>query len=163
MLIVDADKCIGCGYCEEACPFSVPHRGHPPGAAKKCTFCVDRVKSESKPCCAEACPIGATTFGARTDLLLTAKTKVQKLVRLGWPEAQLYGENELGGLNVIQILLKPPTFYGLPEKPRLATENVIAQWTAGSLIAAALIAPIWYLHKRNSKKDKIPAKQKESV
>jgi hypothetical protein len=95
--------------------------------------------------------------------LVTAKTKVQKLVRLGWPEAQLYGENELGGLNMIQILLKPPTFYGLPEKPRLATENVIAQWTAGSLIAAALIAPIWYLHKRNSKKDKIPAKQKESV
>lgn len=162
-VVIDQDWCIGCGYCEEACPFGVPHRGHPPGAAQKCTFCFDRVESGSKPACAEECPTGATTFGARTDLLATAKTRVQNLVKLGWPEAQLYGESELSGLGMMYILLKPPAFYGLPEQPRQATKNVLAQWTSGSLIAAVVIAPIWYLHHRISEKDKQSIKQKEGA
>ena len=163
-VVIDQDWCIGCGYCEEACPFSVPHRGHPPDSAQKCTFCFERIKSGSKPACAEACPIGATTFGARTDLLTTAKTKVQNLIKLGWPEAQLYGENELGGLNVLYILLKPPAFYGLPEEPRQATKNVLSQWASGSLTAAALIAPFGYLYsKRVTEKDKLLTEEKEGV
>ena len=164
-VVIDQYWCIGCGYCEEACPFGVPHRGHPPGAAQKCTFCFDRVKSGKKPACAEACPTRATIFGARADLLTTAKTRVQNLIKLGWPEAQLYGENELGGLNVMYILLKPPAFYGLPEEPRHATKNVLAQWASGSLTAAALIVPFGYLYNKriSEKKDKLSAKQKEGA
>ncbi len=162
-VVIDQDQCIGCGYCIEACPFGVPHKDPPPGATQKCTFCFDPVKSAAEPCCAKACPIGATTFGVRTDLMATAKTRVQKLAKSDWPEAQLYGENELGGLNVIYILLKPPAFYGLPEKPRQASKNALMQWISGSLIAAVLIAPIWYLHHRDSGKDKQPAKQKEGA
>ncbi|MCJ7471880.1 MAG: 4Fe-4S binding protein [Actinobacteria bacterium] len=162
-VVIDQDVCIGCGYCEEACPFSVPHRGHPPVAAQKCTFCFDRISSGSMPACAEACPIGATTYGARTDLVATANNKIQNLTKLGWTEAQLYGESELGGLGVMYILLKPPAFYGLPEKPRQATKNVLSQWTSGSLTAAVLIAPFWYLYKRISEKDKQSIKQKEGI
>lgn len=160
-VVIDQDWCIGCGYCEEACPFGIPHRGHPPGAAQKCTFCLDRVRSGSQPACAEACPTGATTYGVRADLLTTAKTRVQNQVKLGWQEAQLYGEKELSGLGVMYVLLKPPVFYGLPEQPRQATENVLAQWTSGSLIAAAVIVPIWYLHHRISRKDEQLIKHKE--
>jgi formate dehydrogenase iron-sulfur subunit len=160
-VVISQDWCIGCGYCEEACPFGVPHRGHPPGTAQKCTFCLDRVRSGSIPACAEACPTGATTYGVREDLLTTAKTRVQNLVKVGWPDAQLYGENELGGLGVMYILLKPPAFYGLPEQPRQATENVLAQWTSGGLTAAVLIAPFWFLYNRVSVKDKQLLKQKE--
>ena len=162
-VVIDQDWCIGCGYCEEACPFGVPHKDPPKGTAEKCTFCFDPVKSESEPCCAKSCPIGATTFGVRTDLLATAKTRVQNLTKTGWPEAQLYGENELGGLNVLYVLLKPPAFYGLPEQPMQAANNVLTQWISGSLVASVLIAPIWYLHRRNSEKDKQSAKQKEGV
>lgn len=154
-VIIDQDVCIGCGYCEKACPFGVPHRAEEPaGAAKKCTFCINRVESGSKTACAEACPIDATTFGARSDLLPAAKTRVQTLKKTGWPDAQLYGEDQLGGLNMLYILLKPPAFYGIPENPKQATNNVAAQWTSGGIAFAALVAPFWFLYKRMTAKDK---------
>ncbi len=163
-VVIDQNWCIGCGYCEEACPFGVPHRGHPPDTARKCTFCFENVMQGSKPCCVEACPTGAATFGARTDLLVTAKARVQNLTKLGWPEAQLYGEDVLGGLSVVSILLKPPAFYGLPEEPRQATKNVLTQWASGSLAAAALILPFGYLYsKRVEEKDILSVKQKEGA
>ncbi len=159
-VVIDQDVCIGCGYCEEACPFGVPHKEEPPqGTAKKCTFCLDHVESGLNPCCVDACPIGATTYGTQTNQLTIAKNRVQTLKKTGWPEARLYGENELGGLHVKYILLKPPAFYGLPEKPRQATKNVLTQWASGSLVAAAVIAPIWYLHHRMSEKGKQSTKQ----
>lgn len=158
---INQDWCIGCGYCEESCPYGVPHREPPEGSARKCTFCFDRVKTGSNPACAAACPTGATSFGARTDLLTNAKTEVKNLVKSGWPEAQLYGENDLGGLGVIYILLKPPAFYGLPEQPRQATKNVLAQWASGGLTAAALVVPFWFFFKHTLEKDKQTAKQKE--
>lgn len=163
-VVIDQEVCIGCGYCIQACPFGVPHKGEPPqGTARKCTFCIDHVKEGMEPCCVEACPIEATTFGTRTDQLTKAKNRVQVLAKTGWPEAQLYGEEEVGGLHTLYVLLKPPAFYGLPEHPRQATRNVIAQWASGSLAAAVLIVPFWYLFKRMSKKDDLSVKQKEGV
>jgi len=160
-VVIDQDVCIGCGYCVQSCPFGVPHTGPPKGTAAKCTFCIDLVEKGSKPACVETCPIGALTFGARTELVATAKKKVQVLAKSGWPDAQLYGENELGGLGVNYILLKPSAFYGLPEHPRLATKNVVVQWVSGSLAAAALIVPFWYFYKRRSEKNKQSVNQKK--
>ena len=158
---IDQDVCIGCGYCEEACPFGVPHKDPPKGTAQKCTFCIERIKSGLEPICTEACPIGASTFGVREDLLAAANKKVKYLAKAGWPEAQLYGENELGGLGVIYILLKSPVFYGLPEKPKQATKNVLTQWVSGIIPAAGLLVPFWYLFKRIPEKNKQSAKLKE--
>lgn len=149
-VVIDQDICIGCGYCEQSCPFGVPHTSPPKGAAAKCDFCFDLVSSGSKPACVEACPIGALKFGARSDLLSTAQSWTRELVKMGWPEAQIYGENELGGLGVIYILYKPPAFYRLPEKPRLATKNVLVHWASGSIAAGLIILPFWYFYKHRS-------------
>jgi formate dehydrogenase iron-sulfur subunit len=160
-VVIDQNVCIGCGYCATACSFGVPHKSPPEGATQKCDFCFDRVQAGLKPACVEACPISAATFGARTELLATSKRRVDVLKKTGWPEAQLYGENDLGGLNVLYILLKPPVFYGLPEKPKQATMNVLAQWISGSLTAGVLILPFWYFYKLRSGKDKQSVNQKE--
>jgi formate dehydrogenase iron-sulfur subunit len=161
-VVIDQDVCIGCGYCEKACPYGVPHKEEDT-AAKKCTFCSNHDGSVSKTACAKACPIGATTYGVREDLLVTANKRVQNLKNQGWPKAQLYGENELSGLGMMYILLESPDFYGLSEKPRQATKNLPALWGGGGLAAAALIAPFWYLYKRISEKDKKLVKKKEGA
>ncbi|MFQ6000763.1 MAG: 4Fe-4S dicluster domain-containing protein [Anaerolineae bacterium] len=124
----DAEKCNGCGYCVQFCPFGVPHlqvESLLTGAAKatKCTFCQDRVIVGQAPACVESCPTGALRWGQRDELIAEAKERLATLQREGYAKANLYGEKEAGGLHALSILLDDPTAYGLPatvQTPSLA-------------------------------------------
>jgi formate dehydrogenase iron-sulfur subunit len=119
----DQDRCIGCGYCSQFCPFGIPQLGAVSlitgeARAAKCTFCQDKIETCSGgPSCAEACPTGALTWGERGTLLDNAKTRVSELKTTGQSGALLYGEHEAGGLHRMSILLDQPSAYGLPEDP----------------------------------------------
>jgi Fe-S-cluster-containing dehydrogenase component len=69
IVLVDADKCIGCGYCAWACPYGARELDPSAKVMTKCTLCVDRVESttlpeaERKPACVLACPTSARLFG----------------------------------------------------------------------------------------------------
>jgi molybdopterin-containing oxidoreductase family iron-sulfur binding subunit len=97
IVLTDYDQCIGCRYCQVACPYGVnffgwgepaesdsfeyPREdkngntvaGNPPGGVMgKCTFCVHRQDSgdpelEGTTACAEACPWGTISFGDMND------------------------------------------------------------------------------------------------
>jgi Fe-S-cluster-containing hydrogenase components 1 len=75
VILVDEDRCIGCGYCVVACPYGaryiVPAGGDTPrgvpGVADKCTFCYHRITRGDRPACVEACPVGARSFGDLDD------------------------------------------------------------------------------------------------
>ncbi len=120
----DEDKCNGCGYCTQFCPFGVPHLKDVDlmtGRAKaaKCTFCQDKVRAGTGgPSCVEACPTGALTWGRREELLSEAKARVSELKTAGHSGAMLYGESEAGGLHRLSILLDDPPAYGLPVDPQ---------------------------------------------
>jgi len=63
VLRISQDKCIGCGYCQWACPYDAP-TFNKEGVMTKCHFCYDRIKSgKGLPYCVEACPTGALSFG----------------------------------------------------------------------------------------------------
>ncbi len=119
---LDREKCNGCGYCTQFCPFGVPHLQTAniwTGAAKsaKCTFCQDRVwNGLGGPSCAEVCPVGALQWGKRAELLEVARARVAELQARGM-NARIYGETELGGLHRLSILLDEPAQYGLPAAP----------------------------------------------
>jgi Fe-S-cluster-containing dehydrogenase component len=60
--MVDSKKCVGCQICQKACPWEMMSFDPDTNKATKCFLC------NGKPKCAEACPAGALTYAAWTDL-----------------------------------------------------------------------------------------------
>lgn len=75
VVLVDGDRCIGCRYCIQACPYGARYLHPETKTADKCTFCYHRVVQGLLPACVETCPTQARVFG---DL----KSKASRLVRL---------------------------------------------------------------------------------
>lgn len=68
VVYVDKDRCIGCKYCYQACPFGVPHYNSQ--AMDKCDCCtLGGTRPGNAPRCAEACKFGALHFGTVDELL----------------------------------------------------------------------------------------------
>ena len=65
---VDASVCIGCRYCEMACPYSAPQYDPEKGVMTKCDFCADRIAADQKPACVAACPSRVLDYGEAADL-----------------------------------------------------------------------------------------------
>jgi len=124
----DKEKCSGCGYCAEFCPFGVPQleRNKLSGAAvmDKCTFCKDRVADGEQPACAAACPTGAIKFGKRDELVKEGKERVATLSKAN-NNAVFYGDKELGGLHVMYVLDDSPEVYGLPVNPEVPAAAIV--------------------------------------
>lgn len=141
---LNKDKCTGCGYCIEACPFSVPRAkgSDVTGLRKvdKCILCGDRVVNGYEPACVKTCPTGALQFGERDKLLSAGYQRVQE-IRSMYPQARLYGANELGGLSVMYVLPYSPEVHGLPVDPQVpaaASAHDVVQWVGiGAAVAVA--------------------------
>jgi anaerobic dimethyl sulfoxide reductase subunit B len=63
IVTVDQKKCVGCRYCEWACPYGAPQYCDDKGIMTKCDFCRDELKAGGVPACVAACPTRALTFG----------------------------------------------------------------------------------------------------
>jgi Fe-S-cluster-containing dehydrogenase component len=60
-------RCIGCRYCEMACPFGAPKYDAARGIMTKCHLCHHRLDGGGKPACVAACPTEALQFRAAGD------------------------------------------------------------------------------------------------
>lgn len=67
VVVVDGDRCVGCAYCVQACPYDARFINHDTGKADKCTFCAHRVDAGLLPACVETCVGGARIFGDLND------------------------------------------------------------------------------------------------
>ncbi len=76
IVVVDGDRCVGCAYCVQACPYDARFINHETGKADKCTFCAHRVDVGLLPACVETCVGGARIFGDLND----PNSKVRQLV-----------------------------------------------------------------------------------
>ncbi len=87
--VIDYNWCIGCRYCEAACPYwarrfnftkpSIPadrlnlemdylsNRPRSQGVMEKCHFCLQRTRAGRYPACVEVCPTGTRKFGNILD------------------------------------------------------------------------------------------------
>ncbi len=68
VVLVNQDACIGCRYCEWACPYGAPQFNEAKGVMTKCTFCEDLLAQGQNPACVDACPMRAIEFGELAEL-----------------------------------------------------------------------------------------------
>ncbi len=62
IVILDSTLCVGCGYCNWACPYAVPQYNPALGAMSKCNFCCDALDIGEPPACVAACPLRVLDF-----------------------------------------------------------------------------------------------------
>jgi formate dehydrogenase iron-sulfur subunit len=154
-VLYDADKCIGCRYCIQACPFTVPRYEWASRAPKvrKCRFCAERQEKGLPPACAEACPTGATKWGDRGELIREAYARIA-----AEPDRyvhRLYGEHEVGGTSM--LYLSGVSFEKLGFDTKLQNEP-LPQLTANALekipgivaVGGVLLYGIWWITNRRT-------------
>ena len=56
------------------------------------------------PACVTTCQPGALQFGDRDEMLALANARVEWLHEHGYEDAVVYGDSQMGGLHVIQVL-----------------------------------------------------------
>lgn len=80
IVLVDGDRCVGCAYCTQACPYEARFVNHETGKADKCTFCSHRVDAGLLPACVETCVGGSRVFGDLDDPASEISRRMQAAV-----------------------------------------------------------------------------------
>lgn len=68
VVLINADLCIGCRYCEWSCPYDAPQYNTELEVMTKCDFCQDLLAKGEPPACVAACPTRALNFGELEEL-----------------------------------------------------------------------------------------------
>ena len=63
VILVDGERCIGCGYCVQGCPYGSRFIHPETHTASKCTLCYHRLTRGMETACVDACPVGARMIG----------------------------------------------------------------------------------------------------
>jgi Fe-S-cluster-containing dehydrogenase component len=150
----DVSTCVGCRYCQMACPFNVPKFEWATAFPKivKCELCHDRAEGAALakvdgfsrypkgkgPACTEVCPREAVITGTRDELLDEAKRRMAADPRRYYPK--IYGATDGGGTQVLYLSHVPFESLGLP---RLSDEPVPdVQQTIQHGVYQGFIAPV---------------------
>jgi len=67
VVLVDHERCVGCAYCVQACPFGSRYLNPDTMTADKCTWCYHRITKGKLPACVVSCPAEARIFGNVSD------------------------------------------------------------------------------------------------
>ena len=68
IVTVNSQKCLGCRYCEWACPYSAPQFDEALGQMTKCDLCREELERGGVPACVAGCPTRALQFGEFDEL-----------------------------------------------------------------------------------------------
>jgi formate dehydrogenase iron-sulfur subunit len=158
-VVYRSERCLGCRYCQMACPFGVPSFEWDNGVTpviSKCWMCADRLQAGEKPACVEACTTGALRFGNRNALLAQAHAQIES--NPGRYIDHVLGEFEVGGTSMLYLSDVPFEQMGFPAglpntAPAEETEKIMNVLPAVITGTTALMAGIaFYTHRKQAHK-----------
>jgi len=138
-VVYEGWKCIGCRYCMVACSFGIPRYEWDSRTplVTKCIMCFQRLENGQQPVCTAACPVGATIFGKRSELIELAQKRLKdnptKYIQ------HIYGLDEAGGTSFLYISDIPFKDIGFREN---VTKRALPEytWDTMSKIPAIVVA-----------------------
>jgi formate dehydrogenase iron-sulfur subunit len=110
----DPYRCLGCRYCQVACPFQIPrfewNSALP--VITKCNMCAERQAKGKEPACVSVCPAQALMFGTREQVLADAASRIGD--NPGRYVPAIYGLEEVGGTSWLYVSDVPFEQLGFP-------------------------------------------------
>lgn len=168
----NASRCIGCRYCQIACPFNIPRfEWDKPASSRivKCELCNHRLAEGDIPACCDVCPTSAVIYGRRQDLLEEAHRRIAAEPDLY--RDHVYGETEAGGTQVLYLAGKDVSFAELglpdlsaepvPDRPRTIQHGIYQGFIAPAVLYGVLAAVIWRNRRQESPLEAAPADGEE--
>jgi formate dehydrogenase beta subunit len=162
----DGSKCLGCRYCEVACPYEVPKFEWQTVNPRivKCELCAHRLAVGQEPGCTEVCPTKAVIFGKREKLLADAHARIEEAPKGTYFENRVYGETEGGGTQMLYLSAVDFTKLGLPDLPKSSiahwgtkVHGTVYKYMTGPLVVFAgmfaFIKKNWSQHVEHLKRD----------
>jgi len=149
----DPSRCIGCRYCQVACPFDVPKFEWEKAVPQivKCELCRHRLDEGKEPACCEVCPTEAVVYGSYDKLLAEARRRLEADPERYYPK--IYGEHDGGGTQVLYLTAAGVPFEKLglpdlgdepvPELSETIQHGIYQGFIAPAALFVALGAVIW--------------------
>jgi len=149
----DPSRCIGCRYCQVACPYNIPKFQWDTGVPKmvKCELCnhiiydpeTGTLREGALPGCCQACPKEAVIFGKYTDLVADAKQRIAEHPERYWGpdgEPKIFGLTDGGGTQVLYLADVSFDKLGFPDLENEGTAKQAREIQHG--IYRGFIAPV---------------------
>jgi len=156
----DASLCVGCRYCEMACPFNIPKTEWSSLSPKirKCELCRHRLAKGQQPACCEVCPAKAVIYGKRSELLAEAHRRLEEYPERYQPK--VYGEHDAGGTQVLYLARMDFDKLGLPhysDRPVPETveavQHAIYQGFIAPIALYGVLAGVMWRNRREGRKN----------
>ncbi|MEW6659188.1 MAG: hydrogenase 2 operon protein HybA [Thermodesulfobacteriota bacterium] len=177
----DKDNCIGCRYCQVACPYNIPKFQWDQAFPQivKCQLCDHLIAQGGYSACCEFCPTGASIFGNVQHLREEAHRRLSfkpgefaeyplhrvesrhTTRRQATPYLNhVFGEREGGGTQVLMLANVPFNKLGFPllppESQASRSETLYHTLYKGMILPYVLLGGLFYLIYKNTTGHDLP-------
>ena len=121
----DAERCIGCKSCLQACPYDAIYIDADTHTAAKCNFCAHRIDRQQEPACVVVCPTHSIWVGDLDDpksgisrLIAERPTQVRSPEQNTHPNVFYLGADRVA-LDPLEAPVEETYIYSTPDRQRL--------------------------------------------